>query len=185
MADALQDISIQAVAPDSFEEKLPALTALLHDCVQAGASVNFVMPFPPEEAQAFWRNKVEAPLKAGRQALWIAQGAGRVLGSVQLDLDTPPNQPHRAEVRKLLVHPDARRRGVGRALMLILEDYAAARGRHLLTLDTRAGDAAEPLYQGLGYRTVGRIPGFSRDPFSDELDATTIMYKTLAAGAAS
>ncbi|MEJ1996375.1 MAG: GNAT family N-acetyltransferase, partial [Limibacillus sp.] len=74
------------------------------------------------------------------------------------------------------------RRGIGRALMLALEVFAAGRGRHLLTLDTRSGDAAEPLYLGLGYQPIGQIPGFSRDTFTDRLDATTIMYKTLAPG---
>ena len=185
MPDVLQDISIKALAPEAFAASFPGLTQLLFDCVQAGASVNFVMPFPLEESAAFWRRKVEGPLTGGRLGVWVAEQGQRIVGSVQLDLDRPPNQPHRAEVRKLLVHPDVRRRGVGRALMLALEDFAAGRGRHLLTLDTRSGDAAEPLYLGLGYRPIGQIPGFSRDPFTDRLDATTIMYKTLAPGEAA
>ena len=90
----------------------------------------------------------------------------------------PPNQPHRAEVRKLLVHPDFRRQGIARHLMREAEAHAVRIGRSLLTLDTRTGDSAEPLYTSLGYVTVGQIPHFSRDPQdAGKLDATTIMYK--------
>jgi len=90
-----------------------------------------------------------------------------------------PNQRHRAEVRKLLVHPDARRRGIARALMAAIERRARHLGRSLLTLDTRTGDGAERLYASLGYETAGVIPGFARDTTEDRLDATTIMYKTV------
>ncbi len=109
----------------------------------------------------------------------VARKDGRIAGSVQLDYDTPPNQPHRAEVRKLLVHPDFRRRGIAKALMAALESRAAELGRSLLTLDTRTGDMAEPLYVSLGYQTAGIIPGYCRDPFKDHFDPTTIMYKAL------
>jgi ribosomal protein S18 acetylase RimI-like enzyme len=98
---------------------------------------------------------------------------------VQLSTDTPPNQPHRAEVTKLLVHPDFRRRGIARALMAELEVRAAALKRTLITLDTRTGDSAEPLYASMGYKTVGTIPDFCVDPFGERLYPTTIMYKTL------
>ncbi|WP_241114278.1 GNAT family N-acetyltransferase, partial [Achromobacter insuavis] len=98
----------------------------------------------------------------------------------QLDCDTPPNQPHRAEIRKLLVHPDFRRRGIARELMQAAEAAAVTAGRSLITLDTRTGDNAEPLYTSLGYRTVGVIPGFARDARDpNRLDGTTIMYKPL------
>ena len=99
---------------------------------------------------------------------------------VQLDIDTPPNQPHRAEVAKLLVHPDFRRHGFARALMGALETHATAIGRTLITLDTRTGDNAEPLYASLGYRTAGTIPAFCLDPIDGSLHPTTIMYKELA-----
>jgi ribosomal protein S18 acetylase RimI-like enzyme len=82
-------------------------------------------------------------------------------------------------VRKLLVHPDFRRRGIGKALMTEAERLASDLGRSLITLDTRTGDKAEPLYQSLGYTVAGVIPGYCRDPFEDRLDATTIMYKVL------
>ncbi|MEZ5665957.1 MAG: GNAT family N-acetyltransferase [Alphaproteobacteria bacterium] len=137
------------------------------------------MPCPLAEAAAFWRDKVLPAVQAGSRVLLVAEEGGRIVGSGQLGCDTPANGRHRAEVSKLLVHPDARRRGIARALMLALEDAARARGRSLLVLDTRTGDAAEPLYAALGYQVAGTIPGYCRDPFAERLDATTVMYKTL------
>lgn len=155
------------------------LGVLLHACVLDGASVGYVMPFAPADAQAFWRDKVLPAVRSGGRVLWVARLDGRIAGSVQLDHDTPPNQPHRAEVRKLLVHPDFRRRGISRALMAALERRASGLGRSLLTLDTRTGDKAEPLYTSLGYRIAGVIPGYCLDPVASHLDPTTIMYKAL------
>lgn len=111
--------------------------------------------------------------------LLVAHNSERIAGSVQLDYDTPANQPHRAEIRKLLVHPEFRRRGIAQALMAELERRASRLGRCLITLDTRTGDKAESLYASLGYRTTGVIPGYCRDPVEDQLDSTTIMYKVL------
>ncbi|MFD4837534.1 GNAT family N-acetyltransferase [Achromobacter sp. NPDC058515] len=168
-------LSAQDAAAD-----LPELASLLHACVQGGASVSFVLPYSEEDAQAYWRGKVLPAVAGGALKLWVARQDGRVAGSVQLDTDTPPNQPHRAEVRKLLVHPDFRRRGIARRLMREVDAMAARLGRSLITLDTRTGDSAEPLYASLGYQTVGVIPGFSRDPFdAAKVDGTTIMYKQL------
>lgn len=158
---------------------LSELAALLHDCVLAGANINFVLPFSLDEAEAFWRDKVLPAQRQGSRLMLVARADGRLAGAVQLDSDTPPNQPHRAEVTKLLVHPDCRRRGLARALMAELERQAARQGRSLITLDTRSGDAAEPLYASLGYRTAGVIPDFCRDPLEDRLYPTTIMYKQL------
>ena len=162
------------------EQRIGEFSALLQACVHDGASISFVMPFSLDDAEAFWRGKVLPGVAAGSSLLLAAEAEGRIAGSVQLDHDTPPNQPHRAEVRKLLVHPDFRRRGLARALMAELEAHARRLGRSLLTLDTRTGDRAEPLYASLGYETVGVIPRFCRDPFSaDKLDGTAIMYKAL------
>lgn len=163
--------------------EIPALAGLLHACVHAGASVGFVLPCPVAECDAFWRDKVLPAVAGGSRLLLVARAGGRIVGTVQLDRDTPANQPHRAEVRKLLVHPEFRRRGISRALMLELERRAAGLGRRLLTLDTRTGDAAEPLYASLGYETVGVIPGYCLDPAENRLDGTTIMYKALRAEA--
>ncbi len=162
-----------------LQARLPELTGILHACVHAGASVGFVLPFPPEDAAAFWRDAVLPPLAQGRRVLLAAETGGRLAGTVQLLHDTPPNQPHRAEVAKLLVHPDARRLGLARALMATVEAEARALGRSLLTLDTRTGDAAERLYASLGYATAGVIPDWCRDTVTPRLDATTIMFKRL------
>lgn len=177
------DLIISQLSPDEVAASLAELGALLHACVHAGASVGFVLPCPPAECEAFWR-KVQQAVRDGSRILLVARLGHRIAGTVQLDHDTPANQPHRAEVRKLLVHPDFRRRGISRALMAELERHAIRLGRRLLTLDTRTGDAAEPLYAGLGYKTVGVIPGYCLDPAEDRLDGTTIMYKTLHAAAA-
>ena len=108
----------------------------------------------------------------------VARRHGRIVGTVQLDLATPPNQPHRGEIKKLLVHPQARRAGIARALMVAIEDEARAARRSLLTLDT-ASDAAERLYASLGYVRVGVIPRFSIRPDSSEFEGTTVMYKEI------
>ena len=109
----------------------------------------------------------------------VARRDDQIVGTVQLDLATPPNQPHRGEIRKLLVHPCARRGGIARALMLAIEDQAREAKRTLLTLDT-ASDAAERLYASLGYTRVGVIPNFSIRADTREFEGTTVMYKELA-----
>lgn len=173
-------MSISKLSADDISARLGEFGALLRACVEADASIGFVLPLPQAEAEAFWTGKVLPGVVDGTRTLLVALVEGRIAGSVQLGCDTPANQPHRAEVNKLLVHPDFRRQGIGRRLMSAIEGEAAGRGRSLLTLDTRTGDKAEPLYSALGYRIVGSIPGFARDPLGGaRLDATTIMYKQL------
>jgi len=172
-------VSISPLSVNEATDHVAALGALLHACVHDGASIGFVLPFTVAEGEAYWRNKVLPRVRDGCVILLAARMHDRIVGSVQLDCDTPPNQPHRAEVRKLLVHPDCRRQGIAKALMAAIERRAAALGRSLLTLDTRTGDHAEPLYAALGYRTAGIIPGYCRDPLAAKLDPTTVMYKAL------
>jgi ribosomal protein S18 acetylase RimI-like enzyme len=171
--------SIASLSADDATSHVPQLGALLHACVHNGASIGFVLPFTAEQSEIYWGDKVLPRVRDGSVVLLVARMGERIVGSVQLDHDTPPNQPHRAEVRKLLVHPDSRRQGIAKALMAAIERRAAALGRSLLTLDTRTGDHAEPLYAALGYRIAGIIPGYCRDPFEAKLDPTTIMYKVL------
>ena len=171
--------AIRELSADALEWRVNALAALLRDCVQDGASIGFVLPIPATASEAFWRDKVLPGVRARTRLLLVAEAAGTLIGTVQLGLDTPPNQPHRADVAKLLVHPSQRRQGIARALMVELERRAASLGRHLLTLDTRSGDPSGRLYIALGYQAVGAIPGYCLDPAGERYDPTTIMYKTL------
>ena len=164
---------------DDIARHLAGLTELIHACVHDGASIGFIIPHSRADSAAFWRDKVAPAVHNGGRVLLVAWRDDRIAGSVQLDHDTPANQPHRAEIRKLLVHPDFRRQGIARQLMARIERHAATLKRSLLTLDTRTGDSAEPLYRSLGYQTTGIIPGYCRDTFTERLDATTIMYKNL------
>jgi ribosomal protein S18 acetylase RimI-like enzyme len=173
------DVAISEWAPADADATLEMLADVLHAAVHAGASVSFVLPFSLDEARAFWRDQVAPRVAAGTRRVLIASTGDRIVGTVQLELGTPPNQAHRAEVLKLLVHPEARRQGIGRALLIALEEIARAEGRSLLTLDTRTGDRAEPLYESLGYSCAGVIPNYARGPFKPDLEPTTIMYKQL------
>jgi len=156
------------------------LGEVLHAVVHAGAGVSFIVPFSVDEARAFWIDNVLPGVRARARRVLVARRAARIVGTVQLNLAVPPNQQHRAEVAKLLVHPAARRRGVARALMTSLEAIAWSEGRTLLTLDTVTGGAAEPLYLSLGYVSAGVIPRYARASLTPDFEATTIMYKDLA-----
>lgn len=173
------DITIVAFTAAEIEARLDDLAGLLHACVQDGASINFILPYSFGDARRFWVKKVLPRVGDEALTVLVAMQGDRIAGSVQLDCDTPPNQVHRADIKKLLVHPDFQRRGIGRRLMNEIEVVAQRFGRSLLTLDTRSGDKGEPLYRSLGYITAGIIPNYSRDAASDRLDAATFMYKPL------
>ena len=181
MSTSSSNVRIIALSTPALEVHLESLAALLHACVVDGASIGFVMPYTPEQARAYWRDKVSPGVQNGGVTMLLALQGEQLVGTVQLDHDTPANQPHRAEVRKLLVHPQARRQGVGRLLMEAIESHAVRLGRSLLTLDTRSGDKGEPLYRSLGYQVAGMIPRYCRDTYETRLDATTIMYKDVVA----
>ena len=155
----------------------PRLCEILIDSVRDGASVGFLEPLSIADADAYW-TRIEAAVAAGGCLLLAGALADRAIaGTVQLDLDTLPNQAHRATVSKLLVHTQARRRGLGEALMLALEQAAREAGRWLLTLDTATGDA-ERIYEKLGFSRAGAIPEYAMNPDAS-LTATTFYYKRL------
>jgi len=174
--DAWRDV--WAVDPGRVRSLRPRLGEILIDCVANGASVGFLDPLSPEDADAYWQ-RIERAVREGRVVLFAGSVGGEVAGTVQLDVDTLPNQPHRATVSKLLVHTSARRRGLGEALMAELEREALARGRRLLTLDTATGAAAR-LYERMGWSPAGTIPDYALNPDSSLTD-TTFYWKRLSA----
>lgn len=166
--------------PAALDRDVDMLADVLRAVVHDGAGVSFVVPFSLDDARAFWVDKVLPGVQARTRRVVVARLEGRIVGTVQIDLAVPPNQVHRAEVVKLLVHPAARRRGLARALMAAIESIAQTEGRTLLTLDTWTGSHAESLYRSLGYATVGVIPRYARGSLTPELEPATIMYKELA-----
>jgi len=167
------------------DTEIDMLAEVLHAVVHAGAGVSFFTPFSIDEARAFWIDQVLPEARAGTRRVLVArldersEWGERIVGTVQLDLEMPPNQQHRAAVAKLLVHPAAKRRGIGRALMIALEGIARSEGRSLLTLDTVSGSNAELLYRSLDFIAAGVIPRYARGALTPELEGTTIMYKEL------
>jgi GNAT superfamily N-acetyltransferase len=155
---------------------VPELAEVLSDCVNGGASVNFMLPYGVSDAAQFFE-KVVASVVRGDSVLFAAKLNGRIVGTVQLGLDVPPNQLHRAELKKMLVHRAARNKGVGAALLERAEAEAKKLGRSLLTLDT-ASDAAERLYVRGGWQRLGSIPDYAMWPGGGFCDAV-IFWKKL------
>lgn len=147
------------------------LAEVLIDCVDGGAGVSFMHPLSRDRAVAFWC-RVARGVAAGERALLVAEDAQGICGTVQLTLEQPENQPHRADLSKMLVHRRTRRQGLGAALMRAAEAAARECGKTLLVLDTVTGGDAERLYQRLGWVRVGAIPGYSLMPRGGLCDAT-------------
>ncbi len=162
------------LAPAGAE--IEGLADVLLDCVAGGASVSFVHPLTRERAVAFWRD-VARGVVAGERALLVAEDAAGVCGTVQLVLAQPENQPHRADLAKMLVHRRARRRGVGAMLLHAAEELARTCGKTLLVLDTASADA-ERLYARAGWQRVGTVPGYALLPDGGPCD-TTFFYRDL------
>ncbi|MFJ8463627.1 GNAT family N-acetyltransferase [Streptomyces swartbergensis] len=158
-----------------------ALADLLTDTVNGGASVGFLAPLDRAEALAWWEERA-ADVAAGRLAVWAAHDGDRVLGTVSLAFPAKPNSRHRAELVKLMVHRDARGRGLGRGLLTTAEGAAAEAGVTLLHLDTESGSPAERLYRSAGWTAIGSIPDYAASP-DGELRPTTIYYKRVPATA--
>lgn len=173
------DPVIHCLDLQQFDQAVPILAELLHSCVHLGASVGFILPFSIQDSEAFWRQNVRPSLATNRRVIIVAEVEGEIAGSVQLDCDLMPNQKHRADVSKLLVHPSYRRQGIARNLMAELERRALQRKLTLLVLDTRTDDDAQPLYASLGFEVAGTVPGFAFNTISREFDATTYMFKKL------
>jgi GNAT superfamily N-acetyltransferase len=170
-------VEIAVLEAPISDSALDELSAVLVDCVAGGASVSFMAPCSQQEGLAFFR-KVAASVASGETVLIAASLDGRIVGTVQLGLDTPPNQPHRADVKKMLVHGAARNRGIGAALMAAVEEEARQRGRWLLVLDTVPGMSGYRLYQRAGWTESGVIPNYALMP-DGRLCDTAVFWKRL------
>jgi ribosomal protein S18 acetylase RimI-like enzyme len=165
------------VAGDDLSALLPDLVRILRACVDGGASVGFVQPFTGDEAARFWQG-VFTGVQAGGRHLLVAMLNGQAAGTVQLVTDMPANGRHRAEICKLLVHPDARHRGIAGALIRRAVEIARTQGKRLLVLDTRTG-TVERLYADHGFQLAGQIPFYAKDPEGDFISPTSVMYRVL------
>ena len=173
-------MSVDVVIREAVRDDLPGLVGVLVDCVDGGASVGFMAPLSGHRAEAFWSGIFEHAAAGGR-VVFVAEEptSGTIVGTAQVVLDAPENQPHRGEIAKMLVHRSARRRGIADALMDAAEDAAVAAGKELLVLDT-ASDSAERLYERRGWVRAGVIPGYALWPGGGFCD-TVLFYKQLVA----
>jgi GNAT superfamily N-acetyltransferase len=156
---------------------ISALADVLIDCVEGGASVSFMLPLTRDRAVAFWQ-RVARGVDAGERAVLVAEDEHGLCGTVQLVLAQPENQPHRADLAKMLVHRRARRQGLGAALMRAAEAAARECGKTLLVLDAVTGGDAARLYESLGWVRVGEVPGYALYP-QGGLCGTTFYYRNL------
>jgi GNAT superfamily N-acetyltransferase len=161
-------------------QRIDEFGSILYDCIEGGASVSFMRPFRQEDAAAFWRS-IADDCDSGRRIVLAALMGSAAVGTVQILPIQIPNQPHRAELAKLLVHRRARRQGIARALIIRAEAEARGLKRSLLTFDTATGDAAEQLYLSLGYVRAGIIPGYAYKPDGQLID-TSVFYKLIGSG---
>lgn len=163
---------------ETFPAAIPDLARILRDCVMDGAAVGFVPPLKTETAADFWRGQTAAIVSGEKHVLLAVSETGTIMGTVTLVLAQQVNGTHRAEIAKMLVHPEARRHGMATALLKRAEELAREHGRRLLVLDTRQGDNAERLYTRLGWQSCGTIPDYALN--GDGTSHTThVMYRQL------
>lgn len=168
---------IERLAPSAADSDVDALARLLIDAVESGAAVSFVAPLPIDRARQWWRDTLSAA--DPRAVFLVARDVDGIVGCVQLHPAWAPNQPHRADVAKLLVHRRARNQGLGTRLMRELEHAARGAGFTLLTLDAKRGGAAEELYRRIGWTCAGTIPNYAVDTDGRTLHDAVIFYKEL------
>lgn len=175
MSDSSAHIEVLGTPP--HEADLERLIDLLLETVHSDAAIGFLRSATRSEVRAYWLGMFAGAHP--RTLLFVARRGESFVGTVQVQPARAHNQPHRAEIAKLMVHPAARRTGLGRALMEAAEAGARRAGLTLLTLDTRAGDTAENLYQSLGWTRLGTIPDYALDPDGRTLHGTAVYYKLL------
>jgi GNAT superfamily N-acetyltransferase len=171
-------ITVRQVAAHEAAACIEPLADVLIDCVEGGASVSFMLPLSHETAVAFWRGVAEGVERGERLLLVAEDEGGHIVGTVQLILAQPENQPHRADVAKMLVHRRTRRSGIAQRLMAAVDDAAREQGKTLLVLDTVTGGDAERLYQRSGWQRVGSVPNYALLPHGGQC-STTYYYKQI------
>lgn len=169
---------IQILTAEGMTQHLDDLCEVLADCVNGGASLGFMQPFQPGDAKSYWHD-VQQAVAAGQTIIAVAEHQSRIVGTVQIGLAQKPNQPHRGDLMKLLVHRSARGLGLSRKLMEAVESEAARLGRTLLVLDTATGSEAEAIYPRFGWQRVGTIPDYALWPQGGFCDST-FFYKRIA-----
>ena len=174
---ATEQIEVRRLTPAEVREQLDALAAVLADCVEGGASVGYMTPFSQADAREVFEAYAH-DAEDGRRIILGAFLDGELIGTAQLVVSVPPNQPHRADVARVLVHRSARRRGIAERLMEQLEQEARTEGKTLLVLDAVSGGDAARLYERLGWTTVGVIPNYALYPDGRFCD-TTVFWKTV------
>ncbi|WP_144157696.1 GNAT family N-acetyltransferase [Paraburkholderia sp. BCC1885] len=172
------EVSVRRVGAHEAANCVEALADVLIDCVEGGASVSFMLPLAREKALQFWRGVAEGVARDERVLLIAESGAGDIVGTVQLITAQPENQPHRADVAKMLVARRARRRGIAQQLMAAVDAVAREEGKSVLVLDTVTGGDAERLYERAGWQRAGVVPKYALMP-DGEFCATTFYYKHL------
>jgi GNAT superfamily N-acetyltransferase len=172
------EVTIRRVGAGEAAAYVERLADVLLDCVEGGASVSFMLPLAREKACAFWRGVADSVARGERVLLVAEDARGDVVGTVQMIVAQPDNQPHRADIAKMLVHRKARRRGVAQQLMAAVEQAAREEGKTVLVLDTATGGDAERLYERAGWQRVGVVPAYALMPDGAPC-ATTFFYKHL------
>lgn len=171
--------SVVELSSSDIDTHASDLCRVLMDSVADGAAISFMATLTMADAEQFWRKDVRTAVESGGRHLFGVFIDSRLVGTVQLITGMPPNQPHRAEISKMIVHPQSRRLGLGRALMTAALDAARRANKVLVTLDTRTGDVSEALYRSVGFEQAGVIPDFAFDPDGQARHATTYMYRYL------
>jgi GNAT superfamily N-acetyltransferase len=174
-----EDIIVRSVDATEAMQCVDALADVLIDCVEGGASVSFMLPISRLTAVDFWRGVADGVARNDRILLVATDAAGQIVGTVQIVTAQPENQPHRADVAKMLVCRTARRRGIARRLMAAVDDAAKAAGKSVLVLDTVTGGDAERLYERCGWQRVGEVPNYALMPDGKPC-GTTFFHKQLA-----
>lgn len=172
------DVAVRRIGANEASACVEALADLLIDCVAGGASVSFMWPLPREKALAFWRAVAEGVARGERVLLIAEDREGQIVGTVQMIVSLPDNQPHRGDIAKMLVHRRARRRGIAQRLMAAMDAAAREEGKSVLVLDTVTGGDAERLYARAGWQRVGEVPKYALMP-DGEFCGTTFFYKHL------